>query len=182
MKTPASIILALIFPLLAMTQQNYKIIKLRTLDDRTIDLGDIFQHNDLTMVYFFNESCRNLTDQFDYMENLAGEYSEINLKIIAVYNTSDCNYSRIKPLISGNDIGIETLIDTNGEVQRAMGLPVNSTVILTRYNNLPSGDYKQSVSYSPEQAEMELTQLLSADNHGSYSNSSFSHNLSAEYK
>ena len=165
MKTLLSIILVVIIPLLALTQsQNIQLIKLKTLDERTVEVGDLFQDDKLTIVYFFNENCKNLTDQFDYLENLAEEYCDINLKIIAVYNASNnSSYGQIKPFINGYDIGIETLIDVNGELQRAMGLPVNSTVILTRYTNIHSGSYVQSVSYSPEQAEVELSQLLSSD-------------------
>ena len=165
MKTPGFIIIALISPLLAMTQpQNFQLINLKTLDERNIYLEDKFQDSELTLLYFFNESCRNLTDQFDYLEILSEEYSDIQLNIIAVYNaTNTSNYGQIKPFINGYDIGIETLIDVNGELQRAMGLPVNSTVILTRYTNIHSGSYVQSVSYSPEQAEVELSQLLSSD-------------------
>ena len=169
MKTITSIVLAVIFPLMAMSQvQSLQLIKLKTLDERTVDPGDIFLDDNLTIIYFFNENCRNLTDQFDYLENLAEEYGDIQLKIIAVYNaTNNGSYGQIKPYLSGNDIGIETLIDVNGELQRAMGLAVNSTVILTRYTNSLSGNYVQSVSYSPEQADLELSKLISFDTQNS---------------
>ena len=165
MKTLGSIIIAFIFPILAMTQsQNFQLINLKTLDEKSVDLQDEFQESELTLLYFFNESCRNLTDQFDFLEILSEAYSDIQLNIIAVYTaTNTSNYGQIKPFINGYDIGIETLIDVNGELQRAMGLPVNSTVILTRYTNIHSGSYVQSVSYSPEQAEVELSQLLASD-------------------
>lgn len=169
MKTIATIILTVVFPLVAVTQaQNLSLIKLKTLDERTVDPKDIFQDDNLTIVYFFNEKCRNLTDQFEYLENLSEVYSDFKLKVIAVYNaSSNSSYSQIKPFISGHDIGLEILIDINGELQRAMGLPVNTNLILTRYSNLLSGSYVQSVSYSPEQADVELVQLLSMDNHNS---------------
>jgi thiol-disulfide isomerase/thioredoxin len=165
MKTLTSVFLSVILPLLGMSQANsFELIKLKTLDEKNVDLEEKFQESELTLLYFFNEDCRNLTDQLDYLENLAEEYSDIQLKIIAVYNANNTSsYGQIKPFIHGYDINIETLIDVNGELQRSMGLPVNSTVIITRYTNIPSGSYMQSVSYSPEQAEVELSQLLSGD-------------------
>lgn len=177
MRTLACIILAVNFPLLAMTQiRNSQSVKLKTLDERTVDLGDILQDNNLTIVYFFNESCRNLTDQFDYLENLAEEYCDFKLKIVAVYDASNGNCGQIKPFINGNDIGLETLIDVNGELQRAMGLPVISSMILTRYTNMLSDRYLEFVSYSPAQAEIELLQLLSNDNQSSYNDMDFLNN------
>jgi len=150
MKTLTLIILAVIFPLMAMPQaQNLKLIKLKTLDNKSVELGDIIQENNATIIYFFNERCKNLTDQFDYLESLAEEYSGTKLKIIAIYNTSTSNYAQVKPFIRGNDINLETLIDVNGELQRALGLPVNSPIILTSYTSILSGNYKQTVSYSP---------------------------------
>jgi hypothetical protein len=182
MKTVYFIIIALISPLLATTQsQNFQLINLKTLDEKNVDLEDKFQESELTLLYFFNENCRNLTGQFDYLENLAEEYSDIQLKIIAVYNaTNTSSYGQIKPFIHGYDISIETLIDVNGELQRAMGLPVNSTVILNKYTNSLSGSYVQSVSYSPEQADVELSQLISCDSQHYNTNPYLSDNLSAK--
>ena len=169
MKALALIILSMIFPLLAMNQdQQCQFPKLKTLDGTTVDLQDIFRENNLTIVYFFKENSRNTMDQLDYMESLAQKYSDINLKIIAVCNASNGCFSHIRPFILGNDIGLETLIDVNGEFQRAMGLPVNSTMVFTRYSDLLSGQCSEMVSYSPEQAEMELMQLLSNDNSITY--------------
>jgi peroxiredoxin len=168
MKTLISIFLVAIFPLLAMSQaQNHQLSKLKTLEGKTVDLRAIFQEHNLTIVYFFKENCRNVTDQLEYLENLAEKYQDINLKIVAVCNASNSCSGLIQPFINGNDIGIETFIDVNGELQQAMGLPVNSNVILTRYTNSLSGSYVQSVSYSPEQADVELLQLLSCDTHNS---------------
>lgn len=180
MKIFVTIILAVILPLLGMTQaQKFQSVKLRTLDQRTVDPVEIFQDNNLTIVYFFNENCRHLTDQLDYLENLAEEYGDDELKIIAVYNASNnSNYGQIKPILNGNDIDIETLIDVNGELQRAMGLTVNSPVILTRYTNMHSGSYVHSVSYTPEQADVELSQLLAHDYQESYSDPYYSDNIS----
>ena len=175
MKTLVSIILAAIFPLLAMSQaQDNQLVKLKTLEGKTADLRAIFQEHNLTIVYFFMENCRNVTDQLEYLENLAEKYQDINLKIMAVYNASNSCFGQIQPFIYGNDIGIETFIDVNGELQQQMGLPVNSTVILTRYTNSLSGSYVQYVSFSPEQADVELSQLLSCDPHNSDTHPSLS--------
>ena len=160
MKTLISIFLVAIFPLLAMSQaQNHQLSKLKTLEGKTVDLRAIFQEHNLTIVYFFKENCRNVTDQLEYLENLAEKYQDINLKIVAVYNASNSCSGQIQPFINGNDIGIETFIDVNGDFQRAMGLPVNSSLILTRFNNIHTGDCSEAVSYSPEQAEIDLLQL-----------------------
>jgi hypothetical protein len=132
------------------------------MDETTVRLEQIIRDSNLTILYFFNESSRNLTDQFDYLENLVEEYSDTKLKIVAIYNASgNSSYHQIKPLMSGYNIGFEPLIDVNGEMQREMGLPFNSTVILTRDNTISSGCYARSVSFTPEQAANELSLFLS---------------------
>jgi len=165
MKTLATLIVTVLFPILAMAQeQKFPSTELQTLDGITVSLEYVIQDNNLTILYFFNENSRNLTEQFDYLENLAEEFSNTKLKVIAIYNASgNSSYRQIKPFMSGYNIGIETFIDVNGKLQRELGLPFNSTIILTRDNG-----YAQFVSFTPEQAASELLLRSSGDSNNSY--------------
>ena len=71
-----------------------------------------------------------MTDNFEYLENLSQKNNNSKIKVIAIYNASNGTYGQLKPFLNGNAIDIETYIDVNGELQRAMGLSSNSALVL----------------------------------------------------
>ena len=164
MKTLISSILAIIIPLMAFNQgRDFASLKLKTLDERTVNYNDIFKKDAYTLIYFFNESCKDLADQFEYLENVATSYHDSNLKVVAIFNPTRGTYGNIRPFLNGNNIDIETYIDVNGELQRAMGLPLSSVILLSNMNNQMLSLNSESVTYSDKQLEQELVRLLSSD-------------------
>jgi hypothetical protein len=162
MKTLTTILIIALLPVIMMSQvQNIPSVSLKTLDEKNVIASNLIRGDELTLIYFFNENSKDLTDNFDYLENLSKNNGIQNkIKVIAIYNASNGNYIQLKPFLNGCDIDVETYIDINGELQRAMGLLDNSTVLLYGFNPELSARYAQTSDFSNELLNQHVSQLL----------------------
>ena len=162
MKALTTILIAIVLPIMAQAQaQIVPSVSLKTLDERTVMAPNVICADELTLVYFFNENSRDLTDNFEYLENLAQGYgNQGKIKVIAIYNASNGSYGQLKPFLNGNAIDLETYIDINGELQRAMGLSASSTLLLCGSDQEFSTRYAESPDYSRELLDQQVSQLV----------------------
>ena len=128
------ICISIIFlPLLTFSQDlKLPLISLRTLDNRNIQASELVQDGQAALVYFFNDLSPEIDENLEYLQNLveSNEYGS-QVRIIAVYNPTNGSYGNLNAFLNGNAISLETYIDVNGDLQRSLGLPVNSTALLS---------------------------------------------------
>jgi hypothetical protein len=162
MKTLINISIAILLPILAFTQvQNVPSVSLKTLDEKTVLASNIVKGDELTLIYFFNENSKDLTDHLEYLENLAESYDNTGkVKVVAIYNASNGTYGQLKPFLHGNDIDVEAYIDLNGELQRAMGLQDNSTVLICGSNPELSVRFSEAPDFTDGVLNRQVSQLL----------------------
>ena len=150
-------ILLILLPVLAMSQGlNFPSINLRTLDEKIVRASDLLQNDQFALVYFFDENASGVVDQLEYLESLRENKDfDKNVRIISIYSASNGSYGNIKAFLKGNDIDIETYIDVNGELQRAMGLSDKTTILLDGF-----GEELNSRYYGVADISGELTSAV----------------------
>ena len=126
-------LLTLILPLIVFSQGlNLPSVTLKTMDARNVKASELVLDNQSALIYFFNETSRDVLDNLEYLQTLADKNDNCGqLRIFAVYNPTDGSYANLEPFLAGNCIELETYIDPNGALQRSLGLPVNSPVLLS---------------------------------------------------
>ena len=150
-------ILFFLLPVLAMSQgMNFPSVMLRSLDEKLVRASDLLQHDQFALVYFFDENSSGVVDQLEYLESLR-ENKDFgkNVRIISIYSASNGSYGNIQAFLNGNNIDIETYIDVNGELQRAMGLSDKTTILLSGF-----GDELTARYYGVADISGELTSVV----------------------
>lgn len=169
MKTLAYITLLLLLPAITFSQGfNVPSVCLKTLDGKSVPSTDVIPSDELTLIYFFNEFSTTLTDNFEYLENLAEKYSETDkINVIAIYDASLGAYGQLKPFLDGSSIELKTYVDVNGEFLKAMGQSYNSSYLLvgTRDNSLTR--YFDSIANSYDILDEQFAEVTSLDISGS---------------
>jgi hypothetical protein len=146
--------LIMLLPVLAFSQvTGSSSVMLKTLDSRSVKASDVFNSSQPALIYFYNDQSANVGNILDEIESLTYNAAlKDKVRIILVYDASNESFGQIKAILEGNAIDFEAYIETNGELQRAMGLQSNSIVLLngdtesvaTRYQ----GDYDFSADVS----------------------------------
>jgi hypothetical protein len=126
-------LLTVLLPVMAFSQGlNLPSVTLKTMDARNVKASELLQDNQSALIYFFNETSQDALDNLEYLQTLADKNDNCDqLRIFAVYNPIAGSYANLEPFLSGNCIELETYIDPNGALQRSLGLPVNSPVLLS---------------------------------------------------
>jgi hypothetical protein len=153
MKTRLAFLMMLL-PVLAFTQnQGYSSVMLKTLDARSVNASEVLKSSQPSLIYFYNDQSANVGNILDEIESLKNNPAlKDKVRIVLVYTASNESFGQIKAILEGNAVDFEAYIDTNGELQRAMGLQSNSILLLngepesvaTRYQ----GDYDFSADVS----------------------------------
>jgi hypothetical protein len=145
--------LMLLLPALAFTQnQGYSTVMLKTLDAKSVNAAGIFQSSQPTLVYFYND------DQSADVEDILDEIGSLNdnpaikdkIRIILVYSSAHESYEQIKAILNGNSVEFEAYIDTNGDLQRAMGLLSNSILLLNGNDETMAARYQGDYDFSAD--------------------------------
>jgi hypothetical protein len=156
------ICISIIFlPFLTFSQElKLPLISLRTLDNRNVQASELVQDGQAALVYFFNDLSSETDENLEYLQNLdeSKEYGS-QVRIIAVYNATNGSYGNLNAFLNGNAISLETYIDVNGELQRSLGLPVNSTALLSS-----GGTEMQQRFTGVQSCSGELTSMVSSIN------------------
>jgi hypothetical protein len=173
-----SIVILILFVNLALGQAyNIPAVQLKTLDERTVVASSVIRSDELTLVYFFDETSRDLNDHFEYLEALSYKYTSYDkVKIIAIYNASSVNYAQLRPFLEGNSIELETYIDLNGEFQRIMGLPAHSAYLVCEPRNDFSYYYTEAIDYNIDLISREIDPVGNGENTALFYNQRFNGN------
>jgi len=165
MKTLTYIILLLLLPAITFSQgYNVPSVSLKTLDGKSVPSTTVIPSDELTLIYFFSEFSTALTDNFEYLENLAEKYSETDkINVIAIYDASLGAYGQLKPFLDGSNIELKTYIDVNGELQKAMGQSSNSSYLLVGTKHNSSARYFDSIANSYDILDEQFAELTTVD-------------------
>jgi len=134
---------------------NMPSVMLKTIDGRNVRASELVQDKQSALIYFFNDISSETIENLEYLQTLRESgVSGSSDRIFAVYNPQNGNYGNLEVLLQGNSICLETYVDINGELQRSLGLPVNSSALLTVLGDGAAGRYSGLESCSSELISM----------------------------
>ena len=137
------------FPVLSWSQgSNIPAVSLKTPDAKTVLASSVIPRDELTLIYFFNDNSKDIEDNFEYLQGLSEKYiNNKDIKVIAIYNAMNGNYSHLKPFLNGNGFDLDTYVDINGEFQRSLGLSDNSSLLVMDPNMKSTYYYSETIDY-----------------------------------
>jgi hypothetical protein len=149
-------LLMVFLPVLIMSQGlNLPSVMLKTIDGRNVRASELVQDKESVLIYFFNDISSETVENLEYLQALReNRASGSSGRIFTVYNPQNGNYGNLDAFLQGNSICLETYVDVNGELQRSLGLPVNSSAILTVLGDGVAGRYSGLESCSSELTSM----------------------------
>ena len=123
---------------------NLPATKIKTLDGTTVVASEITQPGTTTILVFWKSSENKCIENLENLQEIWLESLQSSgVKMISV--CVDCNgsWSKIKPIVNGNNWEFDTYVDTNGDLKRAMNVNTFPCTIviddlqnqICRYNN-----------------------------------------------
>lgn len=97
--------------------------QLKTLDGKVVDTAKIDNGGNPYVVSFFATWCKPCLRELKAINEVYADWQdETGMKLIAVSIDEAQNVNRVKPLVDAEGFEYEVLLDTNGELQRALGI------------------------------------------------------------
>ena len=130
----------------------------KTFNGESINAAELVQEKPSTIVYFFNNTSSEVIENLQYLELLANSNScERQIKVVSIFYPEDGSYTNLKAVLEGSGIELETYIDVNGDLQRSMGLPVNSPALVSNLAMNSSGIVTGAEACTYELAVLDAT-------------------------
>lgn len=152
-----------ILPVVAMSQGfNLPSVTLKSMSNQTITASKLVNNGQFVLIYFFNDNTPGASDQLQYLASLK-ENNDLqkNTRIIAICSSSRESVGHLKSFLDGNNIDLEAYLDVNGDLQRAMGLPDNSSVVLSGFGQDLAAKYFDHNEFNGELTGLLFDQTIS---------------------
>jgi len=129
------LILNLLVLLLAFTlsSQNIPNTELKTLDGKITNLQEIVKNNNLIIVSLWATWCAPCKNELDAINDEYDDWvEETGVKLFAISVDDSRTVKRVKPLVNGKGWDFEILLDTNGELKKALAAPTVPVTLIIK--------------------------------------------------
>ena len=98
-------------------------VQLKTLDGKTVDTAKLSNDGKPFVISLFATWCKPCLRELKAINEYYPDWQEqTGMKLIAISTDEAQNVNRVKPLVDSEGWEYEVLLDTNGELQRALGI------------------------------------------------------------
>jgi hypothetical protein len=130
-KVALSVLFLMIIALAPGQDYNLQGVALRDLDGELIDPSSLMDDSLPVMIVFWNSREKNCTKQLEALLNAkADNFTDDQLRFIGVFVSEGSCASNAKAIVNGSGWDGEFLVDYNGDLKRAMGIPSEPYTIL----------------------------------------------------
>lgn len=137
-------------------QNDLPSVDLTTIDGKAVVLEDAMNEEGITIVSLWATWCVPCLKELDAINDLYDEWQEeTGVKLVAVSVDDSRTVKRVKSMVNGKDWDYTVLLDTNGDLKRALNASSIPLTILVKDNKIV---YEHS-GYSPG-AELELYEKI----------------------
>ncbi len=117
-----TLILALCFTNLAFGQQQIASAELKTLEQETVDLADLLDDADLTVISFWATWCKPCQAELDAIADLYPDWQEdMNVQILAITIDTQRQLSKVPGILSTKGWEYTVLSDANNVMRNQLG-------------------------------------------------------------
>lgn len=135
-KVALSLFFSSIISLVNGQDYNLQGIALRDLNGELVNTQKILNDSTPVMIVFWNSREKNCTKQLEALINAKEEnFSNDQLKFIGIFVSEGNCSSNAKTIVEGSGWEGEFLLDVNGDLKRAMGIPKEPYTILFDKNH-----------------------------------------------
>lgn len=145
-----------LFSYTSMAQNDLPNVDLTSIDGKAINLQDATNEDGITIVSLWATWCVPCLKELDAINDVYDEWQEeTNVELLAVSVDDSRTVKRVKSLVNGKDWDYTVLLDTNGELKRALNASSIPLTVLVKDGKIV---YEHS-GYSPG-AELELFEKI----------------------
>lgn len=131
MRTVAVLAAALMFVAAATPTWAAKTVpnfKLKNVDGKKVTFDDLATKYELMAFVFWSTACEPCKEELVEINKFAGDYEGFG--VVAVSTDSARTSSQVKPYFKGQGFKFDTLLDVDGELVKALGIPGDPYVLL----------------------------------------------------
>lgn len=130
--------LALGFTTLAMGQQQISSAEIKTLRGETVDLAEIIQEADFTVVSFWATWCKPCQAELDAIADLYPEWQEdLNVQLVAITIDTQRQLSKVPGLLSTKGWEYSVYSDANNVLKNQLGFQaIPQTYVVDKQGNI----------------------------------------------
>lgn len=123
---------ALLF-VFSLSSQNIPNTELKTLDGNTTNLQTIATNNDLIIVSLWATWCAPCKNELDAINDEYDDWiEETSVKLFAISVDDSRTVKNVKPMVNGKGWEFEILLDTNGDLKKALGAPTVPVTLIIK--------------------------------------------------
>ncbi len=138
MKTFLKVIIILVIPLTAYSQDKLPDIRVKDLKNRTVNIKSDFSEKDKIYVFsFWATWCMPCLKELEAINEHYDEWSEeLNMELVAISIDDSRTKKRIRPLVNGRNWPYTVLHDENQTLKRALSIVNIPYTLVVKNNNI----------------------------------------------
>lgn len=102
--------------------------RLKNVDGKKVTFDDLAEKYELMAFVFWSTGCAPCKDELIEINKFAGDYEGFG--VVAVSTDSARTSSQVKPYFKGQGFKFDTLLDVDGELVKALGIPGDPYALL----------------------------------------------------
>lgn len=138
MKTFLKVVIILVIPLTAYSQDKLPDIRVKDLKNRTVNIKSDFSEKDKIYVFsFWATWCMPCLKELEAINEHYDEWSEeLNMELVAISIDDSRTKKRIRPLVNGRNWPYTVLHDENQTLKRALSIVNIPYTLVVKNNNI----------------------------------------------
>lgn len=137
-------------------QNEFPSINVKSLDGQTINTNELSKDNKVTIISLWATWCVPCLKELDAINEVYPDWQdETGVELIAISVDDSRTINRVRPMVNGKNWEYEILLDTNNDLQRALGASTVPLTLLVQNNKI----VHRHSGYTPG-AEFELYEKI----------------------